>query len=41
VPDADVLGQSVPEALAELLDTVGGRDKAPRGRRGRPTGKRR
>ena len=25
VPDADVLGQCLPEALAELLDTIGGR----------------
>jgi diacylglycerol O-acyltransferase len=33
VPDADVLGQCVPEALTELLDTIGGRAKAPRGRR--------
>ncbi len=33
VPDADVLGQCVPEALTELLDTIGGRTKAPRGRR--------
>ena len=35
VPDADVLGQYVPEALTELLDTIGGRAKAPRGRRAR------
>jgi diacylglycerol O-acyltransferase len=34
VPDADVLGQCVTEALAELLDTAtGGRPKIPRGRR--------
>ncbi|WP_166133309.1 WS/DGAT/MGAT family O-acyltransferase [Nocardioides ochotonae] len=34
VPDADVLAQSIGEALDELLDTVtGGRPKAPRGRR--------
>jgi diacylglycerol O-acyltransferase len=34
VPDADVLGQCVTEALAELLDTAsGGRPKSPRGRR--------
>jgi diacylglycerol O-acyltransferase len=36
VPDADVLGQCVTEALAELLDTAaGGRPKIPRGRRGK------
>ncbi|MBF4764207.1 wax ester/triacylglycerol synthase family O-acyltransferase [Nocardioides islandensis] len=35
VPDAEVLAQSVPEALTELLDTIGGRTKAPRGRRSR------
>jgi diacylglycerol O-acyltransferase / wax synthase len=40
VPDADVLGQCVPEALAELLDTIGGRARAPRGRRARKTSKR-
>ena len=40
VPDADVLGQCVPEALAELLDTIGGRARAPRGRRGKKTSKR-
>jgi diacylglycerol O-acyltransferase len=39
VPDADVLGQAVTEALTELLDTIGGRTKAPRGRRGRATTK--
>ena len=39
VPDAEVLGQCVPEALTELLDTIGGRDKAPRGRRTRSTKK--
>jgi len=34
VPDADVLGQCVTEALTELLDTAtGGRPKIPRGRR--------
>jgi diacylglycerol O-acyltransferase / wax synthase len=34
VPDADVLGQCVLEALDELLDTAtGGRKQAPRGRR--------
>jgi len=34
VPDADVLGQCVREALDELLDTVnGGRQQAPRGRK--------
>jgi len=34
VPDVDVLGQCVTEALAELLDTAtGGRPKIPRGRR--------
>jgi diacylglycerol O-acyltransferase len=34
VPDADVLGQCITEALTELLDTVtGGRPKIPRGRR--------
>jgi diacylglycerol O-acyltransferase / wax synthase len=37
VPDADVLGQCVTEALTELLDTAtGGRPKVPRGRRNRP-----
>ena len=39
VPDADVLGQCVTEALAELLDTAtGGRPKIPRGpaQEGRP-----
>jgi diacylglycerol O-acyltransferase / wax synthase len=39
VPDADVLGQCVPEALTELLDMIGGRAKAPRGRRARATKK--
>jgi diacylglycerol O-acyltransferase len=39
VPDADVLGQCVPEALAELLDTVHDRTRAPRGRRTKKTGK--
>jgi len=34
VPDADVLGQCLCEALDELLDTVnGGRQQAPRGRK--------
>jgi len=34
VPDADVLGQCLREALDELLDTVnGGRQQAPRGRK--------
>jgi diacylglycerol O-acyltransferase len=34
VPDADVLGQCISEALVELLDTVSGaRPRAPRGRR--------
>jgi diacylglycerol O-acyltransferase len=34
VPDADVLGQCVTEALTELLDTAtGSRPKTPRGRR--------
>ena len=34
VPDADVLGQCLAEALDELLDTVSGaRPRAPRGRR--------
>ena len=38
VPDADVLGQCLTEALAELLDTVSGsRPRVPRGRR-TPTG---
>jgi diacylglycerol O-acyltransferase len=36
VPDADLLGQCVTEALTELLDTVtGGRPTIPRGRRKR------
>lgn len=35
IPDAEVLGQCVPEALTELLDTIGGRTRAPRGRRSR------
>jgi diacylglycerol O-acyltransferase len=36
VPDSDVLGQCVTEALTELLDTAtGGRPKIPRGRRKR------
>jgi diacylglycerol O-acyltransferase len=33
IPDAHVIGQCVPEALDELLDTIGGRARAPRGRR--------
>jgi diacylglycerol O-acyltransferase / wax synthase len=33
VPDADVLGQILPEALVELLDTIGDKTRAPRGRR--------
>jgi diacylglycerol O-acyltransferase len=34
VPDADVFGQCLLEALDELLDTVnGGRHQAPRGRK--------
>jgi diacylglycerol O-acyltransferase len=32
VPDAAVLAQCVPEALTELLDTIGGRAQARRGR---------
>ncbi|MBF4766490.1 wax ester/triacylglycerol synthase family O-acyltransferase [Nocardioides agariphilus] len=32
IHDADVLGQCVSDALAELLDTIGGRARAPRGR---------
>ena len=39
VPDADVLGQCLPEALTELLDTIGGRAKAPRGRRAKKKGR--
>ena len=35
VPDVDVLGQCLSEALAELLDTVSGsRPRVPRGRKG-------
>ena len=35
VPDVDVLGQCITEALAELLDTVSGsRPRVPRGRKG-------
>ncbi|WP_370074292.1 wax ester/triacylglycerol synthase family O-acyltransferase [Nocardioides sp.] len=35
VPDVDVLGQCIAEALAELLDTVSGsRPRVPRGRKG-------
>jgi diacylglycerol O-acyltransferase len=34
LPDADVLGQCITEALDELLDTAsGGRPRAPRGRK--------
>ena len=41
VPDADVLGQCVTEALDELLDTAtGGRPKIPRGRRKKTAPKR-
>jgi diacylglycerol O-acyltransferase len=40
IPDAELLGQCVPEALAELLDTISGRARAPRGRRTKKTGKR-
>ena len=40
IPDAEVLGQCVPEALAELLDTISGRTRAPRGRRAKKTSKR-
>jgi diacylglycerol O-acyltransferase len=36
VPDAEVLAQCVSEALAELLDTVSGRTRAPRGRVRKP-----
>ena len=40
VPDADVLGQCITEALAELLDTASGaRPKIPRGRRKKPSPK--
>jgi diacylglycerol O-acyltransferase len=39
VPDADLLGQCIREALVELLDTATGtsRPKVPRGRRKKPT----
>ena len=37
IPDAEVLGQCVTDALDELLDTIGGRTRAPRGRRSRKT----
>jgi diacylglycerol O-acyltransferase len=40
VPDADVLAQCVPEALAELVDTINERPRAPRGRRAKKTSKR-
>jgi diacylglycerol O-acyltransferase len=34
LPDADVIGQCIVEALDELLDTAsGGRPRAPRGRK--------
>ncbi len=33
LPDADVFGQCVTEALDELVDTAGSRPRAPRGRR--------
>ena len=37
IPDADVLGQCLTEALGELLDASnGGRQRAPRGRRAAP-----
>jgi diacylglycerol O-acyltransferase len=39
IPDADVLGQCVTEALDELLETISGRTRAPRGRRTKKTGK--
>ena len=39
IPDVDVLGQCVPEALAELLDTISGRTRAPRGRRAKKPSK--
>jgi diacylglycerol O-acyltransferase len=39
VPDAAILGQCVPEALTELLDTISGRTRAPRGRRAKKTSK--
>jgi diacylglycerol O-acyltransferase len=32
VPDADVLAQCIEDALAELVETVGRRSRAPRGR---------
>ena len=38
VPDADLLGQCISDALVELLDTATGtRPKVPRGRRKKPT----
>jgi diacylglycerol O-acyltransferase len=40
IPDAAVLGQCVTEALSELLDTIDGRTRAPRGRRSRKSGSR-
>jgi diacylglycerol O-acyltransferase len=40
VPDVELLGQCVTEALVELLDTAaGGRPKIPRGRRKKPVPK--
>ncbi len=39
IPDVDVLGQCLPEALAELLDTISGRTRAPRGRRAKKPSK--
>ena len=40
VPDAEVVGQCLREALDELLDTINARRRAPRGRsrKGQPTG---
>ena len=35
LPDADLLGPCVQEALDELVDSAGGRTRAPRGRRRR------
>lgn len=36
VPDADVLAQCIEEALAELVDSIGNRARAPRGRQRPP-----
>jgi diacylglycerol O-acyltransferase len=36
LPDLDVLGQCVSEALEELVDSTSSRPRAPRGRRGAP-----